>query len=90
LQGINLQVQAGQRIVLSGPNGCGKTTLLRTVMGSLPPLTGRVLLGSSVRIGIMSQDLSNLPPERTPVECVDTVLFVKPQEQNWGQKAYPS
>jgi ATP-binding cassette subfamily F protein 3 len=70
LQDINLQVQAGQRIVLSGPNGCGKTTLLRTVMGGLPPLTGRVLLGSSVRIGIMSQDLSNLPPERTPVESV--------------------
>ena len=70
LQDINLQVQAGQRIVLSGPNGCGKTTLLRTVMGGLPPLTGRVLLGSSVRIGIMSQDLSNLPAEQTPVECV--------------------
>jgi ATP-binding cassette, subfamily F, member 3 len=70
LQEVNLQVQAGQRIVLSGPNGCGKTTLLRTVMGSLPPLKGRVLLGSSVRLGIMSQDLSNLPPEQTPVECV--------------------
>jgi ATPase subunit of ABC transporter with duplicated ATPase domains len=70
LQSINLQMQAGQRIVLSGPNGCGKTTLLRTVIGNLPPLTGRVLLGSSVRIGIMSQDLSSLPAEQTPVECV--------------------
>ncbi|NPV39966.1 MAG: ABC-F family ATP-binding cassette domain-containing protein [Anaerolineae bacterium] len=70
LQSINLQVQAGQRIVVSGPNGCGKTSLLRTVMGVLPPLTGRVLLGSSVRIGIMSQDLSSLPAEQTPVECV--------------------
>ena len=68
LEGINLQVRASQRIAVTGPNGRGKTTLLRTIMGKLPPLGGRVVLGKSVRIGMMSQDLATLKPEKTPVE----------------------
>ncbi len=70
LRDLNLQVQAGQRIVLSGANGCGKTTLLRTVMGTLPPLAGRVLLGSSVHMGMLAQDLSNLELNKTAVETM--------------------
>ena len=70
LRDLNLQVQAGQRIVLSGANGCGKTTLLRTVMGSQRPLAGRVLLGSSVHMGILAQDLSNLALNKTAVETI--------------------
>ena len=70
LHDLNLQVQAGQRIVLSGANGCGKTTLLRTIAGGQPPLAGRVLLGSSVHMGTMAQDLSNLDARRTAVETL--------------------
>ncbi|BBB47918.1 ribosomal protection-like ABC-F family protein [Pelolinea submarina] len=70
LRDLNLQIQAGQRIVLSGANGCGKTTLLRTVAGSLAPLAGRVLLGSSVHLGTMAQDLSNLDARQTAVETL--------------------
>ena len=70
LRDLNLQVQAGQRIVLSGANGCGKTTLLRTIAGGQPPLAGRVLLGSSVHMGTMAQDLSNLDARRTAVETL--------------------
>ncbi|MDK2982446.1 MAG: ATP-binding cassette, subfamily er 3 [Chloroflexota bacterium] len=70
LRDLNLQVQAGQRTVLSGANGCGKTTLLRTIMGSQPPLAGRVLLGSSVHMGMLAQDLSNLEPRKTSVQTL--------------------
>jgi len=70
ISAINLQLRAGQRVVLSGPNGCGKTTLLRTIQGSLPALNGRALLGGSVRLGAMSQDLSTLDPKLTAVESV--------------------
>jgi ATP-binding cassette subfamily F protein 3 len=70
LRDLNLQVQSGQRIVLSGANGCGKTTLLRTIAGGQPPLAGRVLLGSSVHMGMMAQDLSNLDARLSAVETL--------------------
>jgi len=83
ISAINLQMRAGQRVVLSGPNGCGKTTLLRTVMGSLPPLHGSVLLGSSVRLGMMAQDLSSLAPEQTPGECVSHAFPNQTEERRY-------
>lgn len=42
LEGLNLTLGAGQAMVLRGPNGIGKTTLLRTIAGLQPPLSGRV------------------------------------------------
>ncbi len=42
LQGVNFEIAAGRALVLRGPNGVGKTTLLRTVAGLQPALHGRV------------------------------------------------
>lgn len=42
LEGLNLTLGAGQAMVLRGPNGIGKTTLLRTIAGLQPPLSGKV------------------------------------------------
>lgn len=42
LQGVNFALQAGRALVLRGPNGIGKTTLLRTIAGLQPPLQGRI------------------------------------------------
>jgi ATP-binding cassette, subfamily F, member 3 len=67
---LQLQVQAGARIALTGPNGGGKTTLLRTIAGLLAPLEGRARLGASVRVGYMAQEQEGIKPEWTALEII--------------------
>jgi ATP-binding cassette, subfamily F, member 3 len=70
LTGLNLDLRAGRRVALTGPNGSGKTTLLRTIAAEIPPLAGEVRLGSSVRLGYLSQDQTSLDPRRTALDSV--------------------
>lgn len=67
---LSLCIQRGERWGLLGPNGCGKTTLLRILLGELPPDTGVVRRGSNVRIGYFDQQLSSVPAEATALEAV--------------------
>ncbi len=73
LEGLNLDIRAGQRIVLSGPNGAGKTTLLRTIAGQIPPLSGNIRLGASVRLGYMSQEQELPEVGQTPAEIIQNL-----------------
>jgi ATP-binding cassette subfamily F protein 3 len=50
-----LAAQRGDRIGIVGPNGVGKSTLLRTIAGELPPLDGTLAFGHAVQIGYLAQ-----------------------------------
>lgn len=54
--GVNLFVRRGQRVGIVGPNGCGKTTLLRIALGLEQPTEGEARLGRSVAVGYHRQD----------------------------------
>ncbi|MBM9469163.1 ABC-F family ATP-binding cassette domain-containing protein [Nakamurella leprariae] len=52
---VDLQIDAGDRIAVTGPNGSGKTTLLSVLLGRLAPDSGSVTRGSSVAVGEIDQ-----------------------------------
>jgi len=70
---INLVVRKGQRVALIGENGCGKTTLIRTITGQIPPLEGKSRLGAGVHLGYMAQEQENLNPKLTPLETIQAL-----------------
>ncbi len=55
LDGLSFQVEAGERIGILGPNGCGKTTLFRILTGELRPDEGEVHIAPGKRLGLISQ-----------------------------------
>ena len=55
-RGLDLAVEAGERVAVIGPNGIGKTTLLRTLVGELKPDSGTVKWAENADVGYMAQD----------------------------------
>ncbi|MBE5861359.1 MAG: ABC-F family ATP-binding cassette domain-containing protein [Lachnospiraceae bacterium] len=55
---LNLVVERGNKIVLTGANGIGKTTLLKSLLGLIPPLSGSVEQGDYLEIGYFEQEMS--------------------------------
>ena len=61
---IQLDIRRQEAIALVGPNGIGKSTLLKTIVGQLPLLKGQFHLGTNVEIGYYDQEQHNLHPNK--------------------------
>lgn len=70
IQNFSTEISRGDRIGIVGPNGCGKTTLLKILLGELAPQTGTVRLGTNLQIAYFDQMRTRLREDRTLVENI--------------------
>lgn len=64
----HLELRRSECAALIGPNGSGKTTFLKTLLGQMEPLTGEVRLGASLEIGYFAQAHDDLNPDNTVLD----------------------
>jgi len=76
----DMKLERGSRVALVGPNGTGKTTLLTTLLGLLPPVSGRITLGRNVAVGYHRQGLDDLDLDTS---VLDSMLDAK--EMSFGE-----
>ena len=67
---LSMRIMRGDRIGLIGPNGTGKTTLIRLILGQQPPDEGSVRLGTSLKIAYFDQLREQLDPEATLADMI--------------------
>ncbi|KTD23558.1 fused transporter subunits of ABC superfamily: ATP-binding components [Legionella lansingensis] len=71
LKKLNLTLNLGDRIALLGPNGQGKSTLIKTLTGSLPPLSGTIHRAQHLQVGYYAQhQLDELDIKLSPIETI--------------------
>jgi iron(III) transport system ATP-binding protein len=80
VDGISLEVPAGEFLTLLGPSGCGKTTTLRMIAGFEQPTSGRVVLGD--------RDVTALPPQKRDVGMVFQNYALFPHLDVWENVAF--
>lgn len=76
---VSLVVSPGSRLAVVGPNGSGKTTFIRTLLGDLPPTAGRVIKAPNLRVSFIDQARSQLRDDVTLREFLcphgDSVVY---------------
>ena len=70
VEDINFQVNKNDRVAIIGPNGIGKSTLLKTVVDKLKPKDGSIKLGASLDVGYYDQELQTLDPSKTVLDTI--------------------
>ncbi|SFJ72968.1 ABC-F family ATP-binding cassette domain-containing protein [Thermoflavimicrobium dichotomicum] len=68
LQDLSFRIERGERIAIIGPNGIGKSTLLKTLAGHLPPHQGEIRWGTNVQVDYYDQEQKDLHPEKQVID----------------------
>lgn len=66
---LNLEMERGQKIVLTGANGIGKTTLLKSILGLIPPISGSVEQGDYLSVGYFEQEMD----QSITTSCIEEI-----------------
>ncbi len=89
IDGLSFDLPRGGIVGIIGPNGVGKTTLFKTIVGLEQPDGGGVRVGETVKLSYVDQDRSNLDPARTVWETVsDGLDYIQVGGQEMPSRAY--
>lgn len=67
-QNVDMEIHRGERIFLIGPNGCGKTSLLKVLLSQYEATAGEIRFGAGIDVGYYDQIQSDLHPEKTVLD----------------------
>lgn len=84
-ENIEMEISMGQRFVLVGENGVGKTSFIKLLSGDVKPSIGNINFDNRLRVGYYSQDTTNiLPLDKSPVEYIESVneMFLESIKNN--------
>lgn len=81
LSGLDFRITGGQKVVVTGFNGVGKSTLLKTLTGGLPALAGSFAFSQQAEVAYFEQALRWGAPERTPLALVSEAFPALPNKQ---------
>ncbi len=72
-ENLSYQIRRDDRLGILGPNGCGKSTLLRMILGTIPPDSGEVITGDTVKFGYFSQENQEMDPNQRVIDFIRDV-----------------
>jgi ATP-binding cassette subfamily F protein 3 len=67
---VSMNLGLGDRVVITGPNGTGKTTLFNMIMGKIPATKGNIRINPGARVALLDQEHELLDLDKTPVEVI--------------------
>src|SRR5690606_37558013 len=93
---LSLDLKLGECIALIGPNGCGKTTLIKSILGMVLPQEGRILFdGKDIKddihyrknIGYMPQ-IGRYPENMTIGQVIEMITSIRSEQTDWDMDLY--
>ncbi len=78
---VSFEIEGGDKIGIIGPNGCGKSTLIKVLLGQEPPDAGTIEWGKKTRVGYFDQHHQTLEPTRELIDEVRTLRDPPPPDE---------